>query len=73
MDESGLEWRRIVTKEHLGGTWWNLDVKEAIRAKKDAFMALLQNKSTSDLQSRYSEAQEATALAVKMSKERSWE
>ena len=33
--------------------WWNQDIKEAIQAKKDAFKALLQNRSSSDLQSRY--------------------
>jgi len=51
--------------------WWNQDVKEPIRAKKDAFKALLQNRS-SDLQSRYTEAQTAAALAVKNSKEKLW-
>ena len=51
--------------------WWNQDVKEAIQAKKDAFKALLQNKSSSDLQSRYSEVRKAAAQAVKKSKERS--
>ena len=45
--------------------WWNQDVEEAIRAKKDAFKALLQNRSLSNLQSRYSEPQKAAALAVK--------
>ena len=53
--------------------WWNQDVKEAIRAKKDAFKVLLQNKSFSDLQSRYSEVQKAAAQAVKISKEHSSE
>ena len=33
--------------------WWNQDVKEAIRAKKDAFKALQQDRLSSDLQSRY--------------------
>ena len=32
-----------------------------------------QNRSSSDLQSRYFETRKAAALAVKMSKERSWE
>jgi len=40
-------------------SWWNQDVKEAIRAKKDAVKALLQNRS-----------QKATALAVKKSKKK---
>ena len=30
-------------------SWWNLSVREAIRAKKDAFKLLLQNRSSSDL------------------------
>ena len=36
-------------------TWWNQEVKEAIRVTKDAFKALLQDRSSSDLQSRYTE------------------
>ena len=51
---------------------WNQDVKKAIRAKKDTFKALLQNRSSSNLQSRYSEARKAAAQAVKMFKECSW-
>ena len=47
--------------------------KEAIRAKKDAFKALLQNRSSSDLQSRYTEAQNAATSGVKKSKKMSWE
>ena len=53
--------------------WWNHEVKEAIRANKDAFKAWLQDKSSSDLQSRYTEARKAATLAVKKSKEKSWE
>ena len=53
--------------------WWNQDVKETIQAKKDAFKALLQNRSSSDLQSRYSELRKSAAQAVKMSKECSLE
>ena len=53
--------------------WWNQDVNEAIRAKKDAFKALLQNRASSPLQSRYFEARKAAAQTVKMSKARSWE
>jgi len=44
-----------------------------IPAKKVAFKALLQNRSLSDLQSQYTEAQKAAGLAVKKSKEKSWE
>ena len=53
--------------------WWNQEVKEAIRAKKNAFKALQQDSSSSDLQSRYTEARKAATSAVKKSKEKSWE
>ena len=53
--------------------WWNQEVKEAFRAKKNAFKALLQDRSSSDLQSRYTEARKAATLAVKKSKEKSRE
>ena len=53
--------------------WWNQDVKEAIRAKKDTLKALLQNRSSSDLHFRYSEARKAVVQAVKISKDCSWE
>ena len=52
---------------------WNQEVKEDIRAKKDAFKAWLQNRSSSDLQSRYTEARKVATSAVKKSKEKSWE
>ena len=52
--------------------WWNQDVKEAIRAKKDAFNVLLQSRSSCDLQWWYSEEQKVAAQAVKMSKQCSW-
>ena len=45
--------------------WRNQNVKEAIRAKKDAFKTLLQNRSSSDLQFRYSDARKIAAQAVK--------
>ena len=67
--ENGLEWRVIVRKEHLGGT---KEIKEAIRAKKDAFKAWQQDRSSSELQSRYTEARKAATLAVKKSTEKSW-
>ena len=43
------------------------------RTKKDAFKAWLQDRSSSDLQSRYTEARKAATLAVKKSKEKSRE
>ena len=64
---------RVAAGSEKRTPWWNQDVKEAIRAKKDAFKALLQNRLSSDLQSRYSEARKAAILAVKQSKEKSWE
>ena len=66
--ENGLEWWAIVTKEHLGGT-------KRLRSysSKDAFKAWLQDRSSSDLQSRYTEAQKAATSTVKKSKEKSWE
>ena len=66
MDEDGLEWRAIVRKQ-------NQKVKEAIRAKKDAFKAWLQDRSSSDLQSRYTKSRKVATLAAKKSKEKSWE
>ena len=54
-------------------SWWTQDVKEANRAKKDAFKALFQSRLSFYLQFRYSKTQKDTALIVKMSKKRSWE
>ena len=42
------------------------------RTKKDALKALLQDRSSSDLDSRYTEARKTATLAVKKSKEKSW-
>ena len=53
--------------------WWNQEVKEAIPAKKDGFKAWLQDRLSSDLQSRYTEVRKAATSAVKKSKEKSWE
>ena len=52
--------------------WWNQEVKEAIRAKKDAFKAWLQDRLSSDLQSRHTEVRKAATSAAKKSK-KSWE
>ena len=69
---------RIAAARKKRAPWWNHDVKEAIypskkRKKKDSFKALLQNRSSSDLQSPYSEARKAAAQVVEISKERFWE
>ena len=61
---------RVVAGGEKGAPWSKQDVKEAIRAKKGAFKNLFQNRSTSDLKSKYSETQNAEAPAVKISEER---
>ena len=50
--------------------WWNQDVEKVDQANKDALKALLQNRLSSDLQSRYFEARQTAAQVVKMSKKR---
>ena len=64
---------RVASDNEKRTPWWNQDVKEAIRAKKNAFQALLQNRSSSDLQCQHTDAQKAATSAVKKSKEKSWE
>ena len=64
---------RVADDKEKQTPWWNQEVKEAIRPKKDAFKALLQDKSSFDLQSRYTEARKAATSAVKKSTEKSWE
>ena len=44
---------------------WNQEGKEAIRAKKDVFKTLLQDRSSSDLQSWYTEMQKVAILHSK--------
>ena len=70
MGENGL---RVAGDSEKRTPWWNQEVKEAIRTKKNAFKAWLQDRSSSDLQSRYTEARKAATSAVKKSKEKSWE
>ena len=53
--------------------WWNQKVKKAIRAKKDTFKALLLDRSSFDLQFRYTELRKTATSAVKKSKKKSWE
>ena len=53
--------------------WRNQNVKKAFRENKDAFKALLQNRSSTELQSQHFQMRKTADLAVKMSKERSKE
>ena len=50
---------------------WNHEVKEAIRAEKEAFKAWLEDRLSSDLQCRYTEARKVATSAVMKSKEKS--
>ena len=72
-ESCGRKRLRVAGDSEKRTPWWNQDVKEAIRAKKDAFKAWLQDRSSSDLQSRYTEARKAATSAVKKFKEKSWE
>ena len=72
-ESCGRKRLRVAGDSEKRTPWCNQEVKEAIRAKKDAFKAWLQDRSSSDLQSRYTEAQKAATSAVKKSKEKSWE
>ena len=51
----GRKLLRVAADSEKRTPWWNQEVKEAIRAKKDAFKALLQDRSSSSLQSRYTD------------------
>ena len=68
--ENGLQWRAIVRKEHLGGT---KRLKKLFEQRKMRSRPLLQERSSSDLQSRYTEVRKAATSAVKKFKEKSWE
>ena len=70
-ESCGRKRLRVASDSEKRTPWWNQEVKEAIRAKKDAFKAWLQDRSSSDLQSRYTEAQKAATSAVKKSEEKS--
>ena len=72
-ESCGRKRLRVANNSEKRTPWWNQEVKEAIRAKKDAFKAWLRDRSSSDLQSRYTEVQKAATSAVKKSKEKSWE
>ena len=71
-ESCGRKRLRVAGDSEKRTPWWNQEVKEAIRAKKDAFKAWLQDRSSSDLQSRYTEERKAATSAVKKSKEKSW-
>ena len=71
VESCGRKLLRMASDSEKRVPWWNQDVKEAIQAKKDAFKALLQNRSLPDLQFRCLKAQKAAAQTVKISKERS--
>ena len=55
-ESCGQKRLRVAGNSEKRTPWWNQEVKEAIRAKKDTFKAWLQDRSSSDLQSRYTEA-----------------
>ena len=63
---------RVADESEKRTPWWNHEVKEAIRAKKDTFKAFLQGRLSSDLQSEIeTEARRAATLEVKLV-ERVW-
>ena len=72
-ESCGRKRLRVAGDSEKRTPWWNQEVKEVIRAKKDAFKALLQDRLSSVLQSRYTEVRKAVALVVKKFKETSWE
>ena len=72
-ESCGRKRLRVAGDSEKRTPWWNQEVKEAIRAQKEAFKAWLRNRSSSNLQSRYTEARKAATLAIKKSKEKSWE
>ena len=69
----GRKQLRVAGYSEKRTAWWKQEVKESIRAKKDTFRALLQDRSSSDLQSWYTEARKAATLAVQKFKDKSWE
>ena len=72
-ESRGRKRLRVAGDSEKRTPWWNQAIKEAIRTKKDAFKAWLQDRSSSHLQSRFSKARKAATSAVKKSKEKSWE
>ena len=72
-ESCGRKRLRVAGDSEKRTPWWNKEVEEAIRTMKGAFKAWLQDRSSTDLQSRYTEARKAATSAVKKSKEKSWE
>ena len=70
-ESCGRKWLRVAGNSEKTAPWWNQVVKEAIRAKNDVFKVLLRDRSSSDLQSWYTEWKKAATSAVKKSK-KSW-
>ena len=68
-ESCGRKWLREEGDSEKRTPWRNQEVKEAIRAKKDAFQAWLQDSSSSDLQSRHTEARKVATSAVKKIRE----
>ena len=64
-ESCGRKRHRVTGDSEKKTPWWYQEVKEAIRAKKNAFKAWLQDRSSSDLQFRYTEARKAATLAEK--------
>ena len=69
-ESCGRKQLRVAGDSEKRTPWRNQEVKEAIRATKDAFKTLLQDRSSSDLQSRYTEAQKAATSVVRNQKSR---
>ena len=72
-ESCGRKRLRVASDSENRTPWWNQKGKQAIRAKKDVFKALLQNRSSFDLQSRYTKARKSATSAKNKSKEKSWE
>ena len=71
-ESCGRKRLRVAGDSEKRTPWWNQEVKEAILAKKDAFKAWIQNRSSSDLQYPYTKARKPATSAVKKSKQKSW-
>ena len=63
-ESCGQKRLRVAGDSEKRTPWWKQEVKEAIRTKKDAFKTWLQDRLSSDLLSRYTEARKAATSAV---------